>query len=121
MANIVNRNKYYGTLATIGVVGGISVLAFVLLKKPKLKVTSIDEIRDGDKLISKKYNIKLGLRDLQMESTPFNTDEIKLNLPLFTYTFKTVNVLDEDGFQKIEVLIKNRVNSKEKKYFLNAL
>jgi len=121
MANIINRKKYYGTLATIGIIGGISVLAFVILKKPKLKVNSIDEVMDEDKLVSKKYNIKLGLRDLQIESTPFNNDEIKINLPLYAYTLRTVNILDEDGFQKIEVLIKNRANSKEEKYFLNVL
>ncbi len=116
-----NKKKYYGTLATIGVVGGVTVLAYVVLKKPKLVLKSIDENFDGDKLTSKTYNVKLGFRDLKIESTPFNSDEIDVKSPLYTYNFKTVRVLDESGFQRIEVTIKNRLNSKEEKMFLDAL
>ena len=40
-AKILKKKKYYGSLLTIGIVGGVSVLAFFLLKKHKVKVKDI--------------------------------------------------------------------------------
>lgn len=120
-AKIVNKKKYYTALATIGVVGGISVLAFVVLKKPKLKLSDIEPIKEGDKVVSKKYNIKLGLRNIEIISKENEVDELVVNVPLYIYTFKTIEEKDSDGLPKVQVTIKSRINSTEEKQILDAI
>lgn len=118
----INKKKYYGSLATIAVVGGVSVLIFFLVKKPKLRLVSVDKLYDNDEIVSKKYNIRLGLRDIELELKKLDSnkqnDEIKINLPLYTYHFKASEIIDEDGFNKVDVHIKNKVNGKETNYVL---
>ena len=54
-AKLVKKKKSYTALVTIGVVGGISVLAFFLTKKHKVKINDIIEEKEGDKVVSKTY------------------------------------------------------------------
>lgn len=120
-AKFVNKKKYYGALATIGIVGGISVLAVVVLKKPKLKIVRIDETQENGKVVSKKYEIQLGLRKLEIVSNPNERDNIKINLPLYVYEFNTTDKLDSDGIPSVELKIKNRASGKTETKKLDAL
>ena len=120
-AKILKKKKYYGSLLTIGIVGGVSVLAFFLLKKHKVKVKDIIIEKEDDKIISKKYIISVGLKTIEVISKPNEFDEIDLKSPLFNYTFKTLveNQDKNDGFPQIEVIIKSRLNNNEEKIILS--
>jgi len=114
-AKLVQKKKYYGSLLTIGIVGGVSILAFFLLKKHKVKVKEIIEEKEDEKVISKKYIITVGLKTVEVISRPNEFDEITLKSPLFTYTFKTLveNQKENDGFPPVGVTITNKLNKKE--------
>lgn len=115
---IVKKGKSYTALATIGIVGGISVLAYFLVKKHKIKINSIIEDKVGDKVVSKKYLMNVGLRYIEITSKSDEQDNFVLNEPVFIYTFKTIEEKDKDGLPKVEVIIKNRFNKKEEKTIL---
>jgi hypothetical protein len=117
-AKIVKKKKSYTALATIGIVGGISVLAFFLIKKHRIKVNSIIEDKVGDKVNSKKYLMNVGLRYVELTSSLEEKDNFVLNEPIFIYTFSTIDEKDKDGLPKVEVSIKNRFNKKEEKIVL---
>lgn len=119
-AKVVKKKKYYGSLITVGVVGGISVLAYFLVKKHKIKIKEIVEEKDGDKIIGKTYLISLGFRSIVILSKPDETDEYVQKEPIFNYTFKTnTDDLDEDGIPKVSVNIKNKINKKEENIILD--
>lgn len=112
-AKLVKKKKSYTALVTIGVVGGVSVLAFLLTKKHKVKINDIIEEKEGDKVVSKTYLLSVGLRYVEIKSTPDKYDEMVLNEPLFIYTFKNSEEKDKDGLPKVEVVVKNRFTKKE--------
>jgi hypothetical protein len=117
-AKIVKKKKTYTALATIGIVGGISVLAFFLIKKHRIKINSIIEDKVGDKVNSKKYLMNVGLRYVELNSSNEEKDNFVLNEPIYIYTFSTIDKKDKDGLPKVEVTIKNRFNKKEEKIIL---
>lgn len=117
-AKIVKKKKSYTTLATIGIVGGITVLAFFLIKKHRIKINSIIEDKVGDKVNSKKYLMNVGLRYVELTSSLDEKDNFVLNEPIYVYTFSTIDEKDKDGLPKVEVSIKNRFNKKEEKIIL---
>lgn len=117
-AKLVKKKKTYTALATIGIIGGISVLAFFLVKKHKIKLNSIIEDKVGDKVLSKKYLMSVGLRYIELTSKPDEQDNFVLNEPVYIYTFNTIEEKDKDGLPKVEVTIKNRFNKKEDKLIL---
>jgi hypothetical protein len=117
-AKIVNRKKSYTALITIGVIGGISVVAFLLAKKHKIKINSINENKEGDNILSKTYIISVGLRYVEINSKPNERDTFVLNEPIFIYTFNTIEEKDKNGIPKVEVTIKNRFTKKEEKIIL---
>lgn len=117
-AKIVKKKKTYTALATIGIVGGISVLAFFLIKKHRIKINSIIEDKIGDKVNSKKYLMNVGLRYVELNSSNEEKDNFVLNEPIYIYTFSTIDEKDKDGLPKVEVTIKNRFNKKEEKIIL---
>ena len=117
-AKIVKKKKTYTALATIGIVGGISVLALFLIKKHRIKINSIIEDKVGDKINSKKYLMNVGLRYVELSSSNEEKDNFVLNEPIYIYTFSTIDEKDKDGLPKVEVTIKNRFNKKEEKIIL---
>lgn len=117
-AKIVNRKKSYTALITIGVIGGISVVAFLLAKKHKIKINSINENKEGDNILSKTYIISVGLKYVEINSEPNERDTFVLNEPIFIYTFNTIEEKDKNGIPKVEVTIKNRFTKKEEKIIL---
>ena len=117
-AKIVNRKKSYTALITIGVIGGISVVAFLLAKKHKIKINSINENKKCDNILSKTYIISVGLRYVEINSKPNERDTFVLNEPVFIYTFNTIEQKDKNGIPKVEVTIKNRFTKKEEKIIL---
>jgi hypothetical protein len=117
-AKIVNKKKSYTALITIGVIGGISVVAFLLAKKHKIKINSINENKEGDNIVSKTYIISVGLRYVEINSKPNERDIFVLNEPIFIYTFNTIEEKDKNGIPKVEVTIKNRFTKKEEKIIL---
>lgn len=117
-AKIVKKKKSYTALATIGIVGGITVLAFFLIKKHRIKINSIIEDKVGDKVNSKKYLMNVGLRYVELTSSLDEKDNFVLNEPIYVYTFSTIDEKDKDGLPKVEVSIKNRFNKKEEKIIL---
>lgn len=117
-AKIVNRKKSYTALITIGVIGGISVVAFLLAKKHKIKINSINENKEGDNILSKTYIISVGLKYVEINSEPNERDTFVLNEPIFIYTFNTIEEKDKNGIPKVEVKIKNRFTKKEEKIIL---
>ena len=117
-AKLVKKRKSYTALATIGIIGGVSVLAFFLVKKHKIKINSILEDKEGDKILSKKYLMNVGLRYVEITSKADEKDNFILKEPVYTYTFDTIEEKDKDGLPKIEVTIKNRFNKKEEKIIL---
>jgi hypothetical protein len=117
-AKIVNRKKSYTALITIVVIGGISVVAFLLAKKHKIKINSINENKEGDNIVSKTYIISVGLRYVEINSNPNERDTFVLNEPIFIYTFNTIEEKDKNGIPKVEITIKNRFTKKEEKIIL---
>jgi hypothetical protein len=115
---LVKKKKTITALATIGIIGGVTVLAFFLVKKHTIKINSIIEDKVGDKIISKKYLMNVGLRYVEVTSKPDEKDNFVLKEPVFTYTFDTIEEKDKDGIPKVEVTIKNRFNKKENKIIL---
>lgn len=112
-AKIVKKKKSFTAIATIGIVGGISVLAFFLTKKHKVKINDIIEEKEGEKILSKTYLLSVGLRYVEIKSSLTEQDTFILNEPIYIYNFKNSSEKDKDGLPKVEVTIKNRFNKKE--------
>jgi hypothetical protein len=98
-----------GTWITLGVVAGAGVAGYFLLRKPKWEVVNVTE--SNGKVI---YDIKIGWRTMQFESSPNAMTGTVSSFPLFTFSFDNVPDATVKGAPAVDLKITQKIGGSGK-------